>query len=191
MWITRSYAFDAGHRVMRHGGKCAHLHGHRYEVELAVEGDVVYEHSSEVHGMVVDFGTLKSTLEHVCEPFDHALLLEVRDVRFLEMYYVDCDVRNWQEKETTEQYWLRIYETRGMFPFAHQRPETVWPGPSKKRHRLVLLEESPTAENLAQHILDACCRWMTFKNIDWKSAKLRLYETPNCWADAVQSRVVE
>ncbi|MEE8246777.1 MAG: 6-carboxytetrahydropterin synthase, partial [Alphaproteobacteria bacterium] len=31
--VTRRLEIDAGHRVMTHGSKCRHLHGHRYVVE--------------------------------------------------------------------------------------------------------------------------------------------------------------
>jgi len=38
--ITRRLEFDAGHRIPHHAGKCCHLHGHRYAIELTVSGPV-------------------------------------------------------------------------------------------------------------------------------------------------------
>lgn len=54
-------------------------------------------------------------------------------------------------------------------------------------HRTVVLDCIPTAENLAEkafEILDAVYR-DTYGN-DLRLERVRLYETPNCWADAVR-----
>lgn len=54
-------------------------------------------------------------------------------------------------------------------------------------HKTVILDCVPTAENLAQtafEILDAAYR-DTFGN-HLRLERVRLYETPNCWADAVR-----
>ena len=54
-------------------------------------------------------------------------------------------------------------------------------------HKTVILDKVPTAENLVQiafDILDAAYR-DTFGN-HLRLEQVRLYETPNCWADAVR-----
>ena len=54
-------------------------------------------------------------------------------------------------------------------------------------HKTVLLECIPTAENLAEHaftILDGVYR-DTYGN-SLHLERVRLYETPNCWADAIR-----
>lgn len=53
---TRRIGIDAGHRVTRHESKCRHVHGHRYEVEITVEGEL--DHA----GRVLDFGCLKDVV---------------------------------------------------------------------------------------------------------------------------------
>ena len=53
-------------------------------------------------------------------------------------------------------------------------------------HKTVILDRVPTAENLAQiafELLDAAYR-DTYGN-HLRLAQVRLYETPNCWADAI------
>lgn len=53
-------------------------------------------------------------------------------------------------------------------------------------HRTVLFDEPPTAEHLAQaalQILEKACAEMFGKRI--RIEQVRLYETPNCWADAL------
>ncbi len=57
-------------------------------------------------------------------------------------------------------------------------------------HKTVILDVVPTAENLASEafsILDAHYR-DTFGN-HLRLERVRLYETPNCWADAVRSEI--
>jgi len=54
-------------------------------------------------------------------------------------------------------------------------------------HKTVVLDCVPTAENLAQKafaILDAVYR-DSYGN-DLRLQQVRLYETPNCWADAIR-----
>jgi len=48
--------FDAAHSLPGYQGKCANLHGHTYQVEIVVEGDV------GVDGFVMDFYLLKKLL---------------------------------------------------------------------------------------------------------------------------------
>lgn len=57
---------------------------------------------------------------------------------------------------------------------------------SLPEHRTVVLDHVPTAENLAREafrILDAAYRERFGNRL--KLARVRLYETPNCWADAL------
>ena len=57
-------------------------------------------------------------------------------------------------------------------------------------HKTVVLDVVPTAENLASEafrILDSHYR-DTFGN-HLRLERVRLYETPNCWADAVRSEI--
>lgn len=54
-------------------------------------------------------------------------------------------------------------------------------------HKTVILDMPPTAENLAQiafRILDAAYRESHINRLTLE--QVRLYETPNCWADAVR-----
>ena len=56
-------------------------------------------------------------------------------------------------------------------------------------HRTVVLDRVPTAENLAQlafEILDPLYQDAYGNHL--RLEQVRLYETPNCWADALRSR---
>ena len=47
--VTRSFTFEAAHRLPWHGGRCRDLHGHGYRLEVTVEGPV------DANGVVIDF----------------------------------------------------------------------------------------------------------------------------------------
>lgn len=77
--LVRSLRFCAGHRLYRHEGHCAYLHGHNYRVDVEVEavggGTVVDD-----VGRVVDFAVIKRRmLGWLDEHWDHAFIIFVED----------------------------------------------------------------------------------------------------------------
>jgi 6-pyruvoyltetrahydropterin/6-carboxytetrahydropterin synthase len=60
--------FDAAHSLPGYIGKCANLHGHTYQVELVVEGQVGAD------GFVMDFYLLKKILANALQDLDHSCL---------------------------------------------------------------------------------------------------------------------
>jgi len=70
MIIAKKARFDAAHYIPNYPGPCSQLHGHSWEVEVAIEGEVI-----EDTGMIVDFSKLSSWLEdEVISVFDHTYL---------------------------------------------------------------------------------------------------------------------
>lgn len=63
--LSKEVTFDAAHYIPGHKGKCAALHGHRWEVEV----DLRVENLPE-DGMVADFGIIKKIIHE----FDHTNL---------------------------------------------------------------------------------------------------------------------
>jgi 6-pyruvoyltetrahydropterin/6-carboxytetrahydropterin synthase len=63
--------FDAAHSLPGYQGKCARLHGHTYQVEMVVEGDV------GENGFVIDFYQLKNILVAVLQDLDHNCLNDI------------------------------------------------------------------------------------------------------------------
>ena len=84
--IYKSVHFDASHRLMHYRGKCANLHGHRWRVEVWLEGRV-----DDVTGILIDYNTIKSIIER----FDHQTILNRDDPM------VPC-IRQFQQVITTE-----------------------------------------------------------------------------------------
>jgi 6-pyruvoyltetrahydropterin/6-carboxytetrahydropterin synthase len=143
MLITRRLEFDAGHRIPDHRSQCKHLHGHRYVLEITVEGEIIDHAGRSDNGMVMDFSEIKSLAKrHVVDPWDHAFL---------------C----WREDQVVADFLATV------------------PG-----HKTVLLANVPTAENLAKTAADILAPIFSSRyqgQLQLKS--VRLYETPNCWAE--------
>jgi 6-pyruvoyltetrahydropterin/6-carboxytetrahydropterin synthase len=69
--ITRD--FSASHQLRNYGGKCEHMHGHNFGVEVTVEGDRL---DDTVH-YLMDFKELKRLTSAVLDRLDHKHLNEV------------------------------------------------------------------------------------------------------------------
>ena len=73
--IVRRIQFCAAHRLIRHEGKCANVHGHNYVVHFHVTSDQLDE-----VGRVIDFGDLKDRLGGWIETqWDHAFICWSQD----------------------------------------------------------------------------------------------------------------
>ncbi len=80
--VTRKFEFDAGHRIPNHNSICKNLHGHRYILEVTLQGEVIsagYEQASDF-GMIIDFGDIKSVINNcLINKWDHAFLVYEKD----------------------------------------------------------------------------------------------------------------
>jgi 6-pyruvoyltetrahydropterin/6-carboxytetrahydropterin synthase len=150
---SRQIGIDMGHRVPDHGSKCRNLHGHRYTIEAILQSSELHA-SGEQKGMVLDFGFLKQLMvEKIEGVFDHALCLAWDDP-LLDMFGVNL---------TEPPKHFRDYLVRGC--------------------RVILIDRTPTAENLAAlwwELLEAPVRAMSKDLCFLQSVKV--WETPNCWA---------
>lgn len=143
MRITRRFEFDSGHRVTYHKSKCRNLHGHRYVLEVTVEGDLIQTYGDSSQGMVMDFGDIKELVqEHFVEVLDHAFIVWEDDRRLVQFLQEDG-------------------------------------------HKHVVVPFVPTAEHLALYAREQISKLLD-EHTDGRVqvAHIRLYETPNSWADA-------
>lgn len=71
--VTRIFSFEAAHFLQNYKGKCSHMHGHSYRVEVTLSG----ENLDEI-GMLVDFNRLKILAQnHIIDRYDHKVLNDV------------------------------------------------------------------------------------------------------------------
>jgi 6-pyruvoyltetrahydropterin/6-carboxytetrahydropterin synthase len=61
--------FSSAHYLRNYQGKCEHLHGHNWKVEVVLEGNTL-----DKSGMMMDFGILKMHLKEVVDSLDHKCL---------------------------------------------------------------------------------------------------------------------
>ena len=74
MRIFKEFTFEAAHRLpnvpAKH--KCGRLHGHSYQVEIHIQGQV-----SESSGMVLDFADVKAAFQPLLDRLDHYYLNDI------------------------------------------------------------------------------------------------------------------
>lgn len=157
--ITREIGIDAGHRIADHASKCKSLHGHRYTVQATCAGDIAY--AGEENGMVMDFGFLKEEMmAEIDEPCDHAMIL-------------------WWDDPILPVLVPDIMATIGI-----NDKGRVWSGFRPPAGKLYLVPFIPTAENLAKHWFERLeKRVLTRTQSRATLLHVRVYETPNCWAE--------
>ena len=71
--LTVRSEFCAAHALRHYQGKCEHLHGHNYAVEVVVKGYTLSQNTE----LLMDFGDLKALLKQALEPLDHAYINDV------------------------------------------------------------------------------------------------------------------
>ena len=144
MEITTRMEFDSGHRIPNHKSSCKNLHGHRYAIEVTLNGDIIDKENDSDYGMVMDFKDAKELIRKtIVEPWDHAFLVYEKDLEVI--HFLN----------------------------------------SLKGHKTVILDKVPTAENMALIAFNLLKNVFekTFQN-DIVPIRVRLFETPNNWADA-------
>lgn len=73
--LKTSAFFDSAHFLAGYDGKCANLHGHRWQIEATLCGGMLST-SGAKRGMLMDFSDFKREVRLLAEQFDHALIFE-------------------------------------------------------------------------------------------------------------------
>jgi len=143
MEITTRMEFDSGHRIPNHKSSCKNLHGHRYAIEVTLNGDIIDKENDSDYGMVMDFKDAKELIRKtIVEPWDHAFIVFEQDLEVINFLNTLAD------------------------------------------HKTVILKKVPTAENMAliaMQLLKDSFQKKYGEQIT--PVKVRLYETPNNWAE--------
>lgn len=148
--ITRRLEIDAGHRLLKHDGKCKNYHGHRYVVEVSC-----YAPTLDACGRVIDFSVIKAVFgQWLDDNWDHGMILQSGDplIDFL---------LNGAERGLVD-------AARGLVNGAATK--------------LYILDAPPTAETLSEYAFHKARTLLTPHGV--LVTRVRIYETPNCWADA-------
>lgn len=73
--LKTSAAFDSAHFLFGYNGKCKNIHGHRWVIEVVIEGQELGSEGDK-RGMLIDFGDLKKSVKALADSFDHTLIYE-------------------------------------------------------------------------------------------------------------------
>ena len=68
--IYKEVEFDASHRLLHYAGKCHNLHGHRWKVEVWIEGT-----PDPVSCILLDYARVKEVVQR----YDHQIVLNEAD----------------------------------------------------------------------------------------------------------------
>jgi 6-pyruvoyltetrahydropterin/6-carboxytetrahydropterin synthase len=72
MYVTKEFTFDSAHKLDWEDGKCKHLHGHTYRLQVTVKGEL------DSNGVVINFTDLKSIVKNeIINQLDHTDLNKV------------------------------------------------------------------------------------------------------------------
>jgi 6-pyruvoyl tetrahydropterin synthase/QueD family protein len=69
--LSKSFSFDSAHWLptFPQGHKCRRLHGHTFQIEITVAGEV-----DPAKGYLVDYGDIKRAVSPLIDRLDHQLL---------------------------------------------------------------------------------------------------------------------
>ncbi|MEI8396554.1 MAG: 6-carboxytetrahydropterin synthase [Rhodospirillaceae bacterium] len=167
--VTRLIEIDAGHRIMTHGSKCRHLHGHRYQIEATAESAGLHS-SGEQTDMVLDFSFLKEEmLAEIDGPCDHGFIASCDDKELLSLFApADKDTAAW------------------IFELCALSRQTGFAETDNCRFgtKLYLINGQPTAEFLARHWFERLAPRIIERSGGLAVLKaIVVRETPNCRAE--------
>lgn len=80
IYVSKKFGFEAAHHLVNYDGKCSHLHGHSYKLEVIVSGllNTCYDQTYAKDCMVIDFSDLKHIVNAAVIDFhDHADLNDI------------------------------------------------------------------------------------------------------------------
>lgn len=75
MEIFKEFRFEAAHLLpnLPSGHKCSRLHGHSFQVEIHVRGEV-----DAKTGWIMDFGDIKKKFQPILDMLDHSYLNDIQ-----------------------------------------------------------------------------------------------------------------
>jgi 6-pyruvoyltetrahydropterin/6-carboxytetrahydropterin synthase len=167
--VSRRIEIDAGHRIMTHGSKCRHVHGHRYGIEAVCEA-VDLHHDGEQTDMVVDFGFLKEEMVRAIDtPCDHGFIAALADRELLTMFApMGVDVEQWLARLENQ---------------VREHGETTTTD-TRLGTKLTVVPFQPTAECLARHWYIKLAQPVRARSGGTaRLVKVTVFETPNCAAE--------
>lgn len=101
--VTKIVRFEAAHVLHQYSGACGRIHGHSYELHVTVRRSAFTPGYLEGTGMVVDFKTLKETLnDEILCLLDHRLLVSQKYLDAHQLSYKPSEMTLFEGEPTAE-----------------------------------------------------------------------------------------
>lgn len=89
------------HALHHYQGLCRNIHGHSYQLDVTIKGEISTKENSSTVGMVMDFSELKKIVQDfIINQFDHSLVLNVATsnemIEILKQQYEKVVIVNYQ-----------------------------------------------------------------------------------------------
>lgn len=76
--IEKRFTVPIGHRLSKHQGRCSSIHGHNFTILVGLRHFELNEND-----MIIDFSDLKSIVNAVLDDYDHKLLVNKKDAKWM------------------------------------------------------------------------------------------------------------
>src|ERR1700754_785360 len=122
--VVRRYHFESAHFLpkVHDQHKCKRMHGHNYEMEVSIRGDVAE------NGFLMDFWDLDAIVDPIVKRVDHRTLNDIDGLEnptaeliacwFLE-HIIDALEEGLAAGTTLQVDYVKIYETKDCWAIAH------------------------------------------------------------------------
>jgi len=84
--VSKKFKWEAAHRIPWYDGKCRHLHGHSYKLEVEFEGE------PDAKGFVIDFNEIKNMVQPLINELDHTTIISATDTELKQVF----DEKKWK-----------------------------------------------------------------------------------------------
>jgi len=71
---VKGFTFDSTHYTKGSSEKCLNLHGHTFQLDVEIEGEI-----DPQTGMVIDFTHVKNIVKEILEDYDHKIIIPQKD----------------------------------------------------------------------------------------------------------------
>lgn len=120
VYVTKRASFEAAHHLNNYDGKCSHVHGHSYKLEVTVSGHINPDEVSDIdfatEAMVCDFTHLKNIIKKVTDIYDHSDLNYYFDQPTAEVMcvYIYEELKELVDSDCTVEY-VKLWETEDSY----------------------------------------------------------------------------
>jgi 6-pyruvoyltetrahydropterin/6-carboxytetrahydropterin synthase len=125
--VSKTFRFEAAHRLPEHDGKCVRMHGHSYRVQVVIAGNHLHRTGPQT-GMLEDFDAINVLVKPIVDAWDHRVLNEL-DLGGAAVNPTAEALADWIRKEVVrfwendDESWLelvRVYETETCYAEWHR-----------------------------------------------------------------------